>query len=899
MISLATPITRQNASLRLVLLAVFAVAFVPQALSPVSVAYADAAFCASPGRDGTAPTSGIVNAYYPPLNLGSVSAGTTSIALGTKRPVSAPNLAPGDLVIVMQMQGATFDSTNTAAYGDGVVLGEASGYTGTPTAGRYEYLVAGPATTATSLDLTGTTLVNTYTQAVPTASQGHQRYQIVRVPQYSSLTLAVAGIDVEDWNGSTGGVLAIDVAGELNFNGARINAEEAGSRGGGALQDGHEASEAFVRAGASQDGSKGEGIAGTPQFVWSLASGSRIDTGVDGYPGGSDARGAPANAGGGGSWIASGGGGGGNGGAGGVGGTHNFNVTGGVNVNPSGFGGSVIPGTAANIIMGGGGGAGTNNDPVPDARASGGAGGGIVIVRTGSVAGTGVIDVNGTDGFDNPSIDPGGGGGAGGTVVLTAVSSAGLANITVLATGGDGGDAALLAINDPHGPGGGAAGGRVYANGALNAASAVAGGIAGNTQLNGGGFGPNGATPGTAGTIVTNLTPADLPNSVSGAACLPVLTVAKTTSTPLQNLGATAATYAITVSNAAGRGAASAVRLTDPLPAGFTYASGATATFAGGATGPAAPTNTGSATVPAFGDFSIPGGASVTIGFSVAIDASVGAGTYQNPATVTYTDPTRNDPADRATPGSPNATGGGTTGGSNYVSSSSPGEDVTLRPNGQVRGRVFFDLDVNGLRGPAEPLLGGVTITLRDGNGTIIATTTTAADGSYLFTSVPPGTFSVVVDQTDPDIPRDTRITAGAANQTVTVVGSSIVQSPDVGFGLTPLAVTLAHFGAVRWSDGVVLVNWVTGAERDTYGFRVLRGTTGDRANAVAVSPLVAARGGSGASYQWRDTTAGSAAYVYWIEEIEVGGTTTVYGPTRVGTAAAVRPRIFLPVAIR
>ena len=81
-------------------------------------------------------------------------------------------------------------------------------------------------------------------------------------------------------------------------------------------------------------GSKGEGIAGTPRWLWNAATSAVVDTGVEGYPNGSMARGAPGNAGGGstdGHPSAndenSGGGGGGNGGAGGIGGnTWNSNI---------------------------------------------------------------------------------------------------------------------------------------------------------------------------------------------------------------------------------------------------------------------------------------------------------------------------------------------------------------------------------------------------------------------------------------------------------------------------------------------------------------------------------------------------------------------------------------------
>src|SRR2546427_3429551 len=73
--------------------------------------------CATPGRDGTASLTGVINTYYP--GVGTAAAASTTITLGTATGAAAP-LAIGDLVLVIQMQDAGIDSTNTGAYGDGV-----------------------------------------------------------------------------------------------------------------------------------------------------------------------------------------------------------------------------------------------------------------------------------------------------------------------------------------------------------------------------------------------------------------------------------------------------------------------------------------------------------------------------------------------------------------------------------------------------------------------------------------------------------------------------------------------------------------------------------------------------------------------------------------------------------
>ena len=63
-----------------------------------------------------------------------------------------------------------------------------------------------------------------------------------------------------------------------------------------------------------------------------------------------------------------------------------------------------------------------------------------------------------------------------------------------------------------------------------------------------------------------------------------------------------------------------------------------------------------------------------------------------------------------------------------------------------IGGRVFLDLNNNGTQQSADSGLGGVTITLQGTNdlgAVALVTTTTAADGSYSFSGLRPGTYSV------------------------------------------------------------------------------------------------------------------------------------------------------------
>src|SRR5207248_1087471 len=74
-------------------------------------------------------------------------------------------------------------------------------------------------------------VLNTYTSALPTPLQGQRNFQVIRVPQYVTATLA-GGLAAGAFNGSTGGVLVFDVDGALNLNGAAVSVSQEGFRAG-------------------------------------------------------------------------------------------------------------------------------------------------------------------------------------------------------------------------------------------------------------------------------------------------------------------------------------------------------------------------------------------------------------------------------------------------------------------------------------------------------------------------------------------------------------------------------------------------------------------------------------------------------------------------------------------
>ena len=81
------------------------------------------------------------------------------------------------------------------------------------------------------------------------------------------------------------------------------------------------------------------------------------------------------------------------------------------------------------------------------------------------------------------------------------------------------------------------------------------------------------------------------------------------------------------------------------------------------------------------------------------------------------------------------------------------------------------------MRDPGEAVIGGVTITLQRPDGSIVATMTTAADGSYTFPSVAPGDYIVI--ETQPAGYGDAA--ENATNRVPVTVGA--ISPPAVNFG--------------------------------------------------------------------------------------------------------------------
>src|SRR5690606_10924522 len=190
-----------------------------------------AQICGTAGIDGPVNVSAVgndsiaVNTYYPPKGNVTLNAGSKSVLLDAVPPTDEHKnsfgtvpIAMGDLLLIIQMQDATINYENSRRYGAGVNnsgpdgLG-GTGYTNLGETGRFEYVIA-----TSDVPLSGGLLtfegagtdkgaVYTYVNNAATTVQGQRTFQVVRVPQYSTLTLT-SNISTPPFNGRAGGIIA-------------------------------------------------------------------------------------------------------------------------------------------------------------------------------------------------------------------------------------------------------------------------------------------------------------------------------------------------------------------------------------------------------------------------------------------------------------------------------------------------------------------------------------------------------------------------------------------------------------------------------------------------------------------------------------------------------------------
>jgi gliding motility-associated-like protein len=512
----------------------------------------------------------VVNTYTAMTAVTGANTITVANNVLTNAVLTSP-LAPGDLILIIQMQGAYMDIDNTATVGyggnyttpfdhivDWPLFIDLWGQVLNPNnAGKFEQAEVRAVGGTTSITLQ-CNLVNSYAIA--------GKVQIVRIPRFNNLIVNTnTSIVPSAWNGTTGGIVAVEVNGTLSINGTgKISASALGFRGG-VVQTSTSAESGVTAVSATNTNPTSNGSS----FLGSnlINQGARKGEGIGGYTteyalvSSEFGRGAPANGGGGGGIKNAGGGGGANVGAGtytgkgvpnaayaaawaletGMGAASSGGGRGGYSYSASdqnpatlgpnqnawsgdrrksngGLGGHPLVYDATRLYMGGGGGAGESDNA--SQGGAGGAGGGIVFITTfGTITGNGSIESDGAVGqktnplfqavtsFTKKGNDGAGGAGAGGSIYIK--NTAALPNtITINARGGVGGNHDLTYGTPPPaleatGPGGGGGGGNIaFTSGTpVQTVTGGLGGTSNSPHVNE--FPPNGATGGAAG--VTSL----------------------------------------------------------------------------------------------------------------------------------------------------------------------------------------------------------------------------------------------------------------------------------------------------------------------------------------------------------------------------------------------------------
>jgi hypothetical protein len=424
-----------------------------------------------------------INAY---AQITSVT-GSSILALSNVD-ITAHTFTVGGQVVVMQMQDDVIgtNTTNASTFGDLSAISNA---------GRYEIRTISAVTPTTgaptSLTLSAT-LANTYNTGT------NSSVQLISFRNLGANYTTTANISGLSWNGTIGGVVALNVSNTLTLNHS-ILANGLGFRGGLYSNDNGGAictspSNTIYIANNNQLGFKGESIY------------KNTNTGFN------NARAKMLNGGGGGNDHNGGGGGGGNYTSGGQGGNGYNNCT---TFPGGGLGGISLLSSisASRVFLGGGGGGGQQNNSQNSAGANGG---GIILIKANTIAtsttcGSSILISASGNTAVTAGNDGMGGGGAGGSIVIQATTFSATATcpLTTISNGGNGGS---VTDGAPHGGGGGGGQGVVIYSSAqptINVTTQTNNGSPGTDSSGGGVSATSGG--GTSGTGIITAASGPLP----------------------------------------------------------------------------------------------------------------------------------------------------------------------------------------------------------------------------------------------------------------------------------------------------------------------------------------------------------------------------------------------------
>ena len=206
----------------------------------------------------------------------------------------------------------------------------------------------------------------------------------------------------------------------------------------------------------------------------------------------------------------------------------------------------------------------------------------------------------------------------------------------------------------------------------------------------------------------------------------------------------------------------------------------------------------------------------------------------------------------------------------NSIVASCAGFTPVPPPVGSIGDTVWFDTDGNGLLDGTEAGIPGITVAL---GGPIVATTTTAADGTYTFGDLPAGTYVVTVGAG----PVGTELST-AASFTVALAEDEDFVDADFGFTATFVEPELGSIGDTVWLDANGN-GWMDGDEFGIAGVRVLLTTPG---TAGAIEAFTDADG----HYLFPDLAAGSYDVTVDVTTAPTNTSLTTVGAKTVSLAA-------------
>ncbi len=217
-----------------------------------------------------------------------------------------------------------------------------------------------------------------------------------------------------------------------------------------------------------------------------------------------------------------------------------------------------------------------------------------------------------------------------------------------------------------------------------------------------------------------------------------------------------------------------------------------------------------------------------------------------------------------------------------------------------VSGTIWDDTNSDGVIDPSETGMAGVTVELQQGGATI-ASTTTDSGGSYSFTGIPSGIYTVVLTDTlgilngyDPTFEKSVGTGGPFDNQEAADLTGGDLN--DIHFGFNKPVPTLAVISGFRAlnESGRMVLEWNTASEVGTVGFYLQRfdRTTG---RFVSVNKKILPgllHSPQGGVYRYVDEGVTPGPHTYRLVEVEMGGGERLHGPFSVNPVAVSSLRV-------